>query len=294
MMLMISTLINNFTNTKPLILFDFEGEQTKYLVISRYKNAVVLLKKAVIHNKDLQSVLKPILKFSSAVDCCILLPDKYVIRKSIEIHHKLSKSELKNLVHLNIQQYFQSQQDEPVYDYELLNPQTVNVVRIIATQKKILSEYTQRFNSYGLRVKVIDVESLVLERLFNSFLPISQVYIGFLVRSQHVLQVLVVNGLVKIVRETSAMYSSKLPLHVLASLQQFYRLCCEHEQYVSKVILCGDNDELQTIMQFFAELGVACEVLNLVSLAHAKKFCNETSELTNEYLLCYGLLLRWL
>lgn len=108
----------------------------------------------------------------------VAVPDASTISRVIQISEGLSDSDIEELVAIEADKYIPYPIDEINIDFSVLGPSSKNAalqdLLIIATRTEIVNGRAEALRQAGLDVKVVDVESYVIERaaqLLKSTLP---------------------------------------------------------------------------------------------------------------------------
>jgi len=103
----------------------------------------------------------------------VAVPDSNVITKVIQLDKELAESEREELVVLEADKHIPYPIDEVSLDYEILGPSEKSPRRdnilVVASRTEHVNERVELMRESGLKTKIVDVESYVVERVCHLF-----------------------------------------------------------------------------------------------------------------------------
>lgn len=173
----------------PIIGIDIGSSGVKIMELSKQNDRFVVQNFAIeplnigdvveknIKNKDavIKALSKAVnkTKISSRL-ACLSIPNSVAITKTIQLENGLGEKEIFNEIELEADRYIPYQLEEVNLDFEVLGPSKVGTnlmdVLLVATKKENIKTRVNIVESVGFKPKIIDVESLSLERVFNTLI----------------------------------------------------------------------------------------------------------------------------
>ncbi|MGD0465592.1 MAG: type IV pilus assembly protein PilM [Gammaproteobacteria bacterium] len=102
---------------------------------------------------------------------CICIPSSAVISKIIQLELGISDKEISNEIALEADRYIPYELDEVNLDFEVLGPSKTGNnlmdVLLVASKKENINTRLSILEDAGINTKIVDVESLSLERVFS-------------------------------------------------------------------------------------------------------------------------------
>ena len=173
----------------PIIGIDLGSSAVKIMELSKENDRYVVQNFAIeplnmgdiveknIKNKD--AVIKALskamakTKISSRL-ACVSIPSAVAITKTIQLENGISEREVVNEIELEADRYIPYQLEEVNLDFEIIGSSKIGNnlmdVLLVATKKENVKTRVSILESIGIRPKIIDVESLSLERVFNKLI----------------------------------------------------------------------------------------------------------------------------
>lgn len=172
--------------TDPIIGIDIGSSSVKVMEIAHTEDKYFIKNFAIeklnvgdvveknIKNKEavIQALNKALAKtkISSHLGC-ISIPNSVAISKVIQLENGLDEKEIFNEIELESDRYIPYDLEDVNLDFEILGPSKIGNnlmdVILVATKKENIKIRTSILEAVGLHPKIIDIESLSVERVFN-------------------------------------------------------------------------------------------------------------------------------
>jgi type IV pilus assembly protein PilM len=173
----------------PIVGIDISSSAVKVMELGRKNNrffvqnfALEPLKVGDVVEKNIKrkdSVIKALTKainkakISSELSC-ISIPNSYAVSKIIQLEQGIDDKEIANEIELEADRYIPYDLDDVNLDFEILGPSNVGHnlmdVILVATKKENVRTRVGIVEDSGLQVKIVDVESLSIERVFYNLI----------------------------------------------------------------------------------------------------------------------------
>lgn len=173
----------------PIIGIDIGSSAVKVMELAKHNDRYVVQNFAIealnvgdvveknIKNKE--AVIKALdkalakTKISSSL-ACISIPSSVAISKIIQLEEGINEKEITNEIELEADRYIPYELEDVNLDFEILGTSKIGNnlmdILLVATKKENVRIRVNILESIGMQPKIIDVESLSLERVFNKLI----------------------------------------------------------------------------------------------------------------------------
>jgi Tfp pilus assembly PilM family ATPase len=250
-------------------------------------------------NKNLFLKKLPKSFFANKKPVVSALPAADVINKEIELQAKLKAKEIYQLLELNLEKYLGFASSVVNFDYSVLEK---NMVGIVAARRETIRHQQNIFAEAGLRLKIIDVDLLALERVAHWHQSEQLGVCAFLdFNTTRFLLCVLVHGQLVYSKADYFILAQDISEETLLqkaaqSLQMFNAVCHHH---LERVILFGAATKPKDFAKKLADiLHLPVNVKNpfqgIALATHLRHRKSDFNKIASKLTICFGLALRGL
>jgi len=176
-------------SSDPIIGIDIASSAVKVMELGKQNDRYVIQNFAIeplnvgdvveknIRNKE--AVIKALSKAMAKTKVssrlgCISIPSSAAISKIIQLEEGISDKEISNEIELEADRYIPYELDDVNLDFEILGSSKIGNnlmdILLVASKKENVRTRVNILESVGMKTKIVDVESLSLERVFNKLI----------------------------------------------------------------------------------------------------------------------------
>lgn len=230
---MFKTIIHKFSKKSPQLGLDMGTAHIKTLQLSATQHGYRVENYAIQSvGPDPQSAIATAMnKFASPASAIIAVADSEVINKIINLPAALNADQIYDLLRAEAEQYFTSVVEELCFDFQVLGPNSNDAltldILLIAAHKNYIDKQVNAAQSAGCVVKVVDVQSHAIERVF-SLITTESVHVVVDIGLRHLLVLVMENKNIifthsELIPHTTATFSQQdMVLAITRALQIFY------------------------------------------------------------------------
>lgn len=209
----------------------------------------------------------------SAKSAVIAIPDVCSLNKIISINPCLTKSDIHELVAIEVEKYIQCALRDICFDFQVIgasrsNPDMLDL-QIIASRTDFIQQRIALLKQVGFQVKIIDIQSIAIERTLKFLLSSSKKITALLDLSSTIACFFVLHDTTIIFsyeeRISGECSDNGLRLFILAYLKRMLALySTQHFSLpIERIILSGDIILKKDLYSYIQEqLVIACSVAN--------------------------------
>jgi Tfp pilus assembly PilM family ATPase len=287
--------------SKPFIGIDINDSIWRLVfLVKDYRNKYRIVDFTQIKNNDLVGTLMELKKIiGNSQHCAIALPYSVTRIQTIQFNTRIKNGEIMELLRLNAEKYFFHPFDELCVDFECLQDElTTNskkLVRIVAAKQQEVARLINQFQDAGIDIKIIDVDSLVMERVVK-FLNIidESVVAAFLIRNNSLLQIMFNNyqcEAYEIMTVTNDAANLAIEMERFLRFSQAKNI---QSTPISKILLFGEKKLLDTIKPFI-ERKMNVRIMSINPFLDDRIAIQDHPSLSQDgsaFTICFGLAMR--